>query len=81
MKIVQFALPEELADKLEEAGLLAPAAIEAMLREQLRAVYTEKLGTILDRVAALPYEEPMSLQEIQAEVKAYRAEKRRAAGR
>ena len=33
---VQIELPEELARKAEEAGLLTPEAMESMLRERLQ---------------------------------------------
>jgi hypothetical protein len=36
MTKVQFSLPDELAKAAAEAGLLAPEAMQAMLREKLR---------------------------------------------
>jgi hypothetical protein len=37
MTKVQLSLPDELAKAAAEAGLLAPDAMQAMLREKLRA--------------------------------------------
>ena len=37
MTKVQFSLPDELARAADEAGLLAPEALQKLLREKLRA--------------------------------------------
>ena len=68
-------LPDELASKAQAAGLLNSEAIEKLLREQLRKQAGEALGVKLNKVdaAGIP---PMSEDEIQAEIDAYRAERR-----
>jgi hypothetical protein len=37
MTRIQLSLPDELADAASKAGLLAPEAMQAMLRDRLRA--------------------------------------------
>jgi len=78
MTTVQITLPDQLAEEAARAGLLASERIEALLREQLRAERIGRLGVARDRLAADPLP-PMTADEIQAEIDAYRAE-RRAAG-
>lgn len=43
MTKVQFSLPDELARAAKEAGLLAPEALQKLLREKLRADSIEAL--------------------------------------
>ena len=73
-------LPDPLAREVEEAGLLAPATVEAIFRESLRRWHLGQLLRQMDEVhaARLP---PMTMDEIQAEVNAVRAERRRPAAR
>ena len=76
MTTVQIELPEELARRAREAGLLAPESIERVLREALRREAFEELLSVAERVeaAGIP---PMSMDEINAEIHAYRAERQR----
>jgi hypothetical protein len=76
MTTVQIELPEELARRAREAGLLAPESIERVLREALRREAFEELLSVAERVeaAGIP---PMSMDEINAEIHAYRAEHQR----
>ncbi|MCC6659089.1 MAG: hypothetical protein IT512_12975 [Rhodocyclaceae bacterium] len=76
MTTVQIQLPDELAQDAQAAGLLAPEAIEAMLREQLRKQAGEALQAIWAR---LPREEltPEIEKMIDEEVLAVRAERRK----
>jgi len=76
MTRVTVSLPDELAQQAEAAGLLSSAAVATMLREQLRRSAGQHLRELLDR---MPREEltPAIEQEIVAEVRAYRAERRR----
>lgn len=75
MTTVQITLPDELALKAANAGLLSPEAIEAMLREQLRRRAGEELQAMWQRT---PPEEltPEIEQEIVEEVHKVRAERR-----
>lgn len=68
-------LPDELANQAQAAGLLNSEAIEKLLREQLRKQAGEELRVMLNKVSASS-EPPMSEDEIQAEINAYRAERR-----
>ena len=43
MTRIQLSLPDELAKAASQAGLLAPEAMQAMLREKLRAESAEQL--------------------------------------
>jgi len=79
MTTVEITLPDQLAQEAQRAGLLTPEAMERMVRTQLRAEGIEKLRQARQTLAANPLP-PMTPEEIQAEIDAYRAE-RRAAGR
>lgn len=75
---LKLNLPDDLAQKAQSAGLLTPQAIEAMLREQLRKQAGEMLRALW---AHRPQEEltPEIEQEIAAEIRAARAERRKKA--
>jgi hypothetical protein len=79
MTVVQITLPDGLAREAADAGLLAPEAIERILRERLRAERIERLHAARAVLAAEPLA-PMTQEEINAEIDAYRSEQRRAAG-
>jgi hypothetical protein len=76
MTTVQIQLPDELAQDAQAAGLLAPEAIEAMLREQLKKQAGEALQAMWAR---MPREDltPEIEQMIDEEVLAVRAERRK----
>lgn len=77
MARIQIELPDATAQAAREAGLLTPEALERLLTEALRRKQAaDSLLSIADRVAAAGIE-PMSMEEINAEVKAARAERRR----
>lgn len=64
----------------QAAGLLTPQALERLLADALkRQQAADSLLTIADRVAAAGVE-PMSMEDINAEVKAARAQWRQRAG-
>ena len=73
-------LPDELASKAQAAGLLNSEAIEKLLREQLRKQAGEEMRVMLNKVDASGIS-PMSEDEIQAEIDAYRAERRAKSGK
>ncbi len=75
MTTVQITLPDELAQKAANAGLLSAEAMEAMLREQLRRRAGETLQAMWQRA---PREEltPEIEQEIVEEVREVRAGRR-----
>ena len=79
MTSIQIELPEATARAAQEAGLLTPKALERMLNEALsRKQAADSLLSIAERVAAAEIT-PMSMEEINAEVKAARAERRQRA--
>jgi len=78
MTELMLTLPDDLAQRARNAGLLSDSAIQRLLEEAMRREAGRKLLSIAERIqaAGIP---PMSDEEIVAEVKAVRAE-RRAAG-
>ena len=76
MTTVQIQLPDELALDAQAAGLLAPEAMAAMLREQLKKQAGEALR---DMWARTPKEEltPETEQTIEEAVQTARADKRK----
>jgi hypothetical protein len=79
MTTIQIELPEATAPAAREAGLLTPQALERLLTDALeRQQAADALLSIADRMAVAGIE-PMSMQEINAEVKAARAERRQRA--
>ena len=81
MTTVEFtlSLSDELAREAQAAGLLAPEALERLVREELRARRLRRFDEAREALALSPVP-PMTATEIQAEIDAYRAESRRAAG-
>jgi hypothetical protein len=78
MTTVQIDLPDELAQNAQQAGLLTSAALERLLADALRSRALVQLDSALAALDADPLPS-MSEEEIQAEIDAYRAEKRAAA--
>jgi len=81
MTTIQIELPEATAQAARAAGLLTPQALDRLLTDALkREEAADSLLSIADRVAVAGIE-PMSMEEINAEVMAARAErKERASG-
>ncbi len=75
MTTVQITLPDELALKAANAGLLSPEAMEAMLRDQLRRRTGDELKALWQQ-APEEHLTPEIEQEIVDEVHKVRAEKR-----
>jgi len=81
MTKIEIELPEATAKAAREAGLLTPQALDRLLTDAIRRRQAaDALISIADRVAEAGVE-PMSMEEINAEVKAVRAERRRRADR
>jgi hypothetical protein len=76
MTTLEINLPDRLAKEAREAGLLAPEAIEKLIADALRDRAFDELLSVADRVEAAGVP-PMSMDEINAEIKAYRMERRR----
>jgi len=76
MTTIQIELPDATAQAARAAGLLTPQALARLLNEAIqRRQAANALLSIAERVAAAGIP-PMSMEEINAEVKAARAERR-----
>lgn len=81
MTKIEIELPDATADAARDAGLLTTEALDRLLNDAIkRRRAADSLLSISDRVAeaGIP---PMPMDEIDAEVKAVRAERARARGR
>lgn len=80
MTTIQVDLPDATAQAAREAGLLTAQALERLLNDALRRKAVDELFGKMDELADANFP-PMTMEEIQAEVNAVRAERRqRAAG-
>jgi hypothetical protein len=80
MAKIQIELSDATATAARKAGLLTPEALERLLTDAIRhRQAADALLAIADRVAEAGIE-PMSMEEIDTEVKAARAERQRRAG-
>jgi hypothetical protein len=75
MTEVRLTLPDELAQRARNAGLLSDSAIQQLLEDAMRRAAGRKLLAVagLLHEAGIP---PMSDDQIVAEVKAVRAEQK-----
>ena len=81
MTTVEIELPEATAQAAKAAGLLTPQALDHLLSNALRKrEAVQSLRSIADDVAAAGIA-PMTMEEIDTEVKAVRAERRARADR
>jgi hypothetical protein len=80
MTTIQIELSDATAKAARDAGLLASEALEQLLADALRRRQAaDSLLSIADRVAAAGIA-PMSMDEVNAEVKAARAARKQRAG-
>lgn len=75
---LKLNLPDRLAQDAAQMGLLEPECLQSLLLEAVRSRRVMQLAEARRRVAAADIP-PLSLDEIQAEVEAYRAAHRSAA--
>lgn len=73
-------LPDDLAQRAQRAGLLSDSAIQRLLEEAMRREAGRQLLDAAARIQAARIA-PMSDEEIVAEVKAVRAERRARQGK
>ena len=73
---LKVTLPDDLARRAKEAGLLSSEAVAAMLSERLRARHVDELFVAMDRMAAVDAPAAMSPEEVAGEIAAIRAERR-----
>jgi hypothetical protein len=72
---ITLNLPQELVERARSAGLLSEEQVERWLNAELeRQAKLDRLFSKMDRLAEL--EPPLTEEEITAEIRAYRAEKR-----
>jgi hypothetical protein len=75
MATIQIELSDAMARAAREAGLLTPQAMERLLNEALRQQAANALLSLAEKVEREGIE-PMSMEDINAEVKAARAQRR-----
>lgn len=75
MTTLQITLPDALAQRARREGLLTDGAIQRLLEEAMRREAGRKLMQVAEQLHAAGVE-PMSDEEIQAEIDAVRAERR-----
>ena len=81
MTKIQIELPDATAQAAQAAGLLSPQALDRLLSNALRRQQAaDYLLSVANEVAAADIV-PMSVEEINAEVKATREERRKSADR
>ncbi len=78
MTTLTIDLPDNLAEEAKQAGLLTPNALETILRETLHGRAINGLFTAADKLAAANFS-PMTMDEIQEEVNAVRAQRKQRA--
>ena len=71
MTTIEITLPDALAAEAKAAGLLSAEAIEDLVRSKLAGDRVIRLQQARERLKEQPAE-PMTVQEINAEIKAYR---------
>lgn len=77
---IQVDLPDALVSEARANGLLESKRLGELLSDELqRARVRKQLGDMLDHVRSQPGE-PLSIEDIQAEVNAVREERRRREG-
>lgn len=75
MTTLQIEIPDDLARAAEREGLLAPTVLATLLRDALRQQAGKRLRETADQLAALNIP-AMSMDEVQAEIAAVRAQQR-----
>jgi hypothetical protein len=75
MTRITVSLPDDVAERARSAGLLSDRAIRQLLEDAMRREAGRKLLEVADKLRAANIA-PMSDEEIVAEVKAVRAERR-----
>lgn len=72
---IRLSLPDELAREASARGLLTPEALQQLIDAEVeRRRKIDRLFTAMDQLAAL--EPPLTNDELNAEIKAARAERR-----
>jgi len=75
---VQLDLPEALAQQARAKGLLEPDIVRRLIQRELDLDEPmEDFRRMVEEMRSYPNDEPMTMDEIQAEVDAVRAERRK----
>lgn len=74
---IQIELPDALAREVVRMGLLEPKVIQALLREAVHARRIERIAEASRKIAAAGVP-PLTMDEINSEIKTDRAERRAA---
>jgi len=77
MATIQIFLDDDLAIQAEELGLLEAVAIKSLFTEEIQRRRLDRLLSVADKLAAAG-DEPMSAEEVQEEIRAYRKSNRAA---
>ena len=72
---IKLNLPDSLAQEAARMGLLEPDSLQALLREAVRSRRIARLAEARQRITAAGIP-PLTMEEIQAEIEADRAERR-----
>jgi len=64
MTTVEIKLPDQLAQEAQRAGLLSGAALEKLLREQLKARKVDALFNAMERMSSVEEPESLSPEEL-----------------
>lgn len=72
---VKLNLPDPLAKEAANMGLLEPQALQTLLREAVRSRRIARLAEAREKIATAGIP-PMTMEEIQTEIEADRAERR-----
>lgn len=78
MTTVQITISDALAKEAAAEGLLETGSIEAILRERLAAARIAKMQVTRQKLSATGTP-PLTAEEIEAEIQAYRTERGRTA--
>jgi len=79
MTTVQITISDALAKEAAAEGLLETGSIEAILRERLAAARIAKMQVTRQKLSATGTP-PLTAEEIESEIQAYRTERGRTAG-
>ncbi len=79
MTTIEIHLPDDLAQSAERAGLLSDQAIRHLLEDAIRRRAGRALVDVARDIHAADVQ-PMSMDEVDAEVKAVRVERRTRSG-
>lgn len=73
MSEIVLTLPDDVAEEAKELGLFSPKLATSIFKAELRRRRKNRFFEVIDSIAALPGE-PLSNEEINAEIAAARAE-------